>query len=223
MRTVKRIVYALNGETRLLDPVSGQQRTLAAYRQWKDAAFNPFCVRPLWNQDRTRLLVFDAADMVRVLDADGSPLWELCTTNSLTECRAGALSPSGRLAAVYRASPGVVYHHGDARHDTTNEIEVWDIAAGHLMARIPAPVDGRTVHRIGFDPTERLIVTNPDPVQGPCALSIDTRTLTYVDVDSLLRRVYGPAKQGAAFGARQGRRVQREAAWSVSAGRRAEY
>ncbi|MET8005321.1 hypothetical protein [Nonomuraea glycinis] len=27
---------------------------------------------------------------------------------------------------------------------------------------------------IGFDPTESLIVTNPDPVQGPCALSIDT-------------------------------------------------
>ena len=175
----ERIVYALNGETRLLDPATGQQRALAVYRQWTDAAFNPFCVRPLWNGDRSRLLVFDAGDMVRVLDANGSPLWELSTTDSWTECRAGTLSPSGRLAAVYRASRGVIYHHSDALHDTTNQIEVWDIAAGRLITQLPAPVDGQAVHRIGFDPTERLIVTNPFPARGPCALSVDTGELAW--------------------------------------------
>lgn len=172
----ERIIYALNGETRLLDPATGRQRTLAAYREFKDARFNPFCVRPMWNRARTRLLVFDAGDMVRVLDADGSVLWETCIKAGTTECRAGALSPSGRLLALYRPSRGVVYHHQDALHDTTNEIEVWDLATGRLTARIPvpAPLRERQLHKIGFDPTESLIVTNPDPVQGPCALSIET-------------------------------------------------
>ncbi|WP_433466975.1 hypothetical protein [Spirillospora sp. CA-128828] len=51
-----------------------------------------------------------------------------------------------------------------------------DIAARRLTARIPVPVPlrERPLHEIGFDPTESLVVTNPDPVQGPCALSIDT-------------------------------------------------
>lgn len=173
----ERIIYALNGETLLLDPASGQRRALAGYEQFRSSSFNPFCVKPMWDVARHRLLVFDARDMVRVLDTAGSPLLEVCTTDSTTECRAGALSPSGRLLALYRPSRGVVYSHADALHDKTNEIEVWDIATGRRTARIPAPVTlagARTLHRIGFDPTERLIVTNPNPAQGPCALSIDT-------------------------------------------------
>ncbi|MDG4791333.1 WD40 repeat domain-containing protein [Micromonospora sp. WMMD1102] len=178
----ERIIYALNEETRLLDPASGQQRTLAAYRQYQDAQFNPFCVQPVWDAARRRLLVFDAGDMVRVIDTDGSVLFEVCTKAGTTECRAGALSPSGRLLALYRPSRGVVYRHEDALHDPTNEIEVWDIAAGRLTARIPAPVPpagARQLHKIGFDPTESLVVTNPDPVQGPCALSIETGELVW--------------------------------------------
>ncbi|GLW28261.1 WD40 repeat domain-containing protein [Actinoplanes regularis] len=175
----EQIVYLLNGETRLLDPLSGRQRRLAAYREGKDAAFNPFCVHPAWNRNRTRLLVFDAGTMVRVLDADGSPLWEVCTADPVTQCRAGALSPSGQLVALHRASRGVIYRHEDALHDVTNEIEVWDITAGRPIARIPAPVAGRTVHRVGFDPAEGLIVGNPDPVQGPCGMSISTGELAW--------------------------------------------
>jgi hypothetical protein len=170
------LVYALNGQTRRLDLETGATRVLAAYEQWKSASFNPFCVRPEWDAARRRLLVFDAGDLVRVLDADGSLLLEVCTEAGTTECRAGALSPSGRLLALYRPSRGVVYHHQDALHDTTNEIEVWDVAARRRTARIPVPaaLRERSLDKIGFDPTETLIVTNPGPVQGPCALSIDT-------------------------------------------------
>lgn len=170
------LVYALNGQTRRLDLDTGATRVLAGYEQWRSASFNPFCVKPAWDAARRRLLVFDAGDMVRVLDADGSLLLEVCTKADTTECRAGALSPSGRSLALYRPSRGIVYHHPDALHDTTNEIEVWDIATGRRTARIPvpAPLRERPLGEIGFDPTETLIVTNPDPVQGPCALSIDT-------------------------------------------------
>lgn len=175
------LVYALNGETRRLDLESGATSVLAAYEQWKSASFNPYCVRPMWDDARRRLLVFDAGDMVRVLDADGSVRLEVPTKADTTECRAGALSPSGRLLALYRPSRGVVYRHSDAVHDATNEIEVWDVAAGRLAARVavPAPLREKQLHEIGFDPTESLIVANPDPVQGPCALSIDTGELAW--------------------------------------------
>ena len=44
---------------------------------------------------------------------------------------------------------------------------------------------------------------------GRTPLLEGAQVLTFVDIDSMLRRVYGKKKQGAGFGAREGRRVQR--------------
>lgn len=182
------LVYALNGQTRRLDLSTGATCLLASYKQWKSASFNPFCVKPAWDAARRRLLVFDAGDTVRVLDADGSLLLDVCTKADTRECRAGSLSPSGRLLALYRPSRGIVYGHQDALHDTTNEIEVWDVSARSLIARTPVPfsLSGRPLklNEIGFDPSESLIVTNPDPVQGPCALSINTGEVAWAFPDA---------------------------------------
>jgi len=58
---------------RLLHPESGRQQALAANQQYKDAQFNPFQMRPTWNRDRTRLLVFDR---VCVLDRKWNTVFE---------------------------------------------------------------------------------------------------------------------------------------------------
>lgn len=175
------LAYALNGETRRLDLRTGETHVLGAYRQWQTSHFNPYCVQPAWDGERRRLLLFDADDMVRVLDADGNRVFEVHTKRDTTECRAGALSASGRLLALYRPSRGIVYAHEDARHDTTNEVEIWDVDKGTLRTRVqvPAQLAARTLDKVGFDPTETLVVTNPDPVQGPCAISIETGEIVW--------------------------------------------
>lgn len=175
------LIYSLNEETRRLDLRTGETRVLAEYRQWKTSHFNPYCVRPAWDAARRRLVVFDSGDMVRVLDARGERLFELCTTSKTTECRAAALSASGRLLALYRPSRGIIPKHADALHDTTNEIEVWDVDEGTLRTRVPvpAPLHADGLDEIGFDPTETVIVTNPQPVQGPCGISTETGEIVW--------------------------------------------
>jgi WD40 repeat protein len=169
------LVYALNGQTRHLDLRTGTTRVLADYQEHITSRFNPFCLRPGWDGSRRRLLVFDANDTVRVLDADGNPIWEVSTASPTTECRAAAISASGRLVALYRPSRGIVYGHQDAKHDTANEIEVWDIDDAQQVGavRVPAPLDRRGLSAVGFDRLEMQLLTNPDPVQGPCALAAD--------------------------------------------------
>ncbi|MFF8612285.1 hypothetical protein [Streptomyces sp. NPDC015350] len=115
------VVHALNGETRHLDLATGTSRTLASYEQWQTSDFNPFCVQPSWDRDRARLLVFDAGNRARVLDAAGAPLLDLDVARQ-PECRAGALSPSGRLLAL-------AFGTGPAH------VEVWDVDTGRQAQR----------------------------------------------------------------------------------------
>ncbi|GAA3766583.1 hypothetical protein GCM10022225_61150 [Plantactinospora mayteni] len=178
------LVFALNEQTWRLDLRTGEKRLLADYtrQSWSDRTLNPFCVRPAWDAARRRLLLFDSADRARVLDADGAELFELSTTARSTECRAGALSPSGRLLALYRPSRGIVYGHADAAHDQTNEIEVWDVDEQRLRTRIPVPPSLQfTV--VGFDPTETLLVGNVNHAEGPCGVSIETGRLCWAFPD----------------------------------------
>lgn len=169
------LVYAVNGQTRHLDLRTGTTRVLADYQEHITSRFNPFCLRPGWDGARERLLVFDAKDTVRVLDADGRPVWEVSTASPTRECRAAAISASGRLVALYRPSRGIVYGHQDAAHDRTNEIEVWDIDEAQQVGvvTVPAPLSERGLSAVGFDPQEMRLLANPDPVRGPCALSAD--------------------------------------------------
>lgn len=163
----ERIVYALNGETRLLDLATGRTRTVARYREFEDARFNPFRLRPSWNRARDRLLVFHAGDRVRVVDREWDTVFETSAPESGFECQAAALSPSGRLLALCHGK-GSVYSDTDP---AVTEVEIWDVEQGTVMSRIP--VD-RPLHKVGFDPAETLLVANRVNVEGPCAFGLAT-------------------------------------------------
>ncbi|MFI1381057.1 WD40 repeat domain-containing protein [Embleya sp. NPDC020886] len=165
------VVYTVGGFTRRLDLVTLREEQLAGYRQFEDALFNPYTVQPSWDAARERLVVFDSGDRVRVLDAAGAQVCEVSTDSSTTECRAAALSASGRLLAVWRVSRGLVYGHRDAMQDSTNEVEVWDVATARLAARVPLAWE---IGDLGFDPSETLLLVNRGRVHGPFAISIDT-------------------------------------------------
>ena len=85
--------------------------------------------------------VFDAGDRVRVLDGIGEPLLDLAVAQR-RQCRAGALSPSGRLLAL-----------AFGMHD----VEIWDVDSGQQVHRrcFPFPFDrssaGCGVDSLGFD------------------------------------------------------------------------
>lgn len=169
----QRIVYALNGETRRLDLASGQGRTLAAYRQFADADFNPHRVRPKWNGDRSRLLAYDSGDRVRMLDRQGSILFEVHAEGPY-EWWDGALSPSGKLLALGR-SKGSSYSRTDPM---TTEIEIWHTETGAVLQRIPVP-GNQPVRNVGFDPTEKLVLAGLWGAGGPWAYSLDTAELVW--------------------------------------------
>ncbi|MEE1753096.1 WD40 repeat domain-containing protein [Streptomyces sp. SP18CS02] len=167
------VVYALNGHTRYLDLDTGTSRALASYEEGRTANFNPFRVQPSWDRARSRLLVFDTGDRVRVLDDSGEPLLDLDVTLR-PSCRAGALSPSGRLLAL-----------AFDMHD----IEVWDVDSGRRVHRHPFPFPfdrspaGCGVGSLGFDPTERYLIANGGYAEGPCLMALDTGRLAWAVPD----------------------------------------
>lgn len=172
------VVYAVNGETRRLDLAAATSRTLASYEQWRTSDFNPFCVRPSWDQARRRLLVFDAGNRVRVLDAGGGPLLDL-DVGQRPQCRAGVLSPSGKLLAL-------AFGMGPAH------VEVWDVDTGRQVRRhrfpFPYPQDRAAagcggVDVLGFDPAERHLIANGGFAEGPFSMALDTGALAWAVPD----------------------------------------
>ncbi|MES4906619.1 MULTISPECIES: WD40 repeat domain-containing protein [unclassified Streptomyces] len=161
------IVYALNEETRLFHPTSGQTRILARYREFQDADFNPFRVRPSWDAARRRLLLFDTGDRVRILDRGWNDVFATSAQRPSTRCWAGALSPSGKLMALC-FTKGSRYKEDDPE---VTEVEIWDIDRDAVVCRIPMD---RKPHAIGFDPADTQLVANPESAQGPCAYSLET-------------------------------------------------
>ncbi|MEU7245768.1 WD40 repeat domain-containing protein [Streptomyces sparsogenes] len=170
--TGEHVVYALNGETRLFGPASGQTRTLAGYREFKDATHNPFRLRPAWDAARRRLLLFDTGDRVRVLDQEGNDVFATSTERPSTACWAGALSPSGRLLALC-FSKGSRYKEDDPE---VTEVEIWDIDRDAVLGRIPMD---RKPQALGFDPADTLLVAGLESAEGPCAFSLETGELVW--------------------------------------------
>ncbi|MGY0061153.1 WD40 repeat domain-containing protein [Streptomyces sp. LZ34] len=166
------IIYALNGETRLLDLKSEQTRILARYREFHDAHHNPFRVRPSWDAVRRRLLLFDTGDRVRIVDQDWNEVFATSTERPSFGCWTGSLSPSGKLMALC-FSKGSRYKEDDPE---VTEVEIWDIDRRKVLRRIPM---GRKPHKVGFDPADTLLVTNPESAEGPCAFSLETGKLVW--------------------------------------------
>jgi hypothetical protein len=163
------LLFLMDSETWHLDLSSGARERVAGYQEFRTANFNPYVVRPTLDAARRRLVVFDEGDVVRVLEG-GRAVLEVFTASKTLVCRAGRISPSGRLLALYRVSRGIVYAHNDARDDTTNEVEVWDIDRGKLRLKLPFPVQ---LNQVGFDPVdEHLIVTRS--CSGPAAYALSS-------------------------------------------------
>lgn len=168
------LAVLLNAATFRVDLRTGARQPLAAFVESRTASFNPHVVRPSQDTARRRLVVFDAGDVVRVLEGDRAVL-EVSTASKTTECRGARISPSGRLLAVYRASRGVVYNHPDARDDTTNEVEVWDIDAGRPRTKFAMP---EPVSQVGFDPADEHLIVAFD-YYGPGAFALATGEIAW--------------------------------------------
>ncbi|GAA4571873.1 hypothetical protein GCM10023176_33500 [Micromonospora coerulea] len=178
------LMYTLNGETRHLDLSTGTTRVLARYEQFSTARFNPFCARPVQDAARQRLLLFDTDDRVRVRATSTGDDVRVLHTADQPECRAGALSPSGRLLAL---AYGV--------HDST--VQLWHVDTGRLLhsTRFPFPftsTTGRTgISHLGFDPTERFLLATGGFAEGPFALPVNGDTLAWAVPDPYRTDRYG--------------------------------
>ncbi len=63
------ILVALDDETLVVSLATGKARRVAAYREGKASCFNPHVLRPQGSADRSRVMIFDADSVVRVVDA----------------------------------------------------------------------------------------------------------------------------------------------------------
>jgi hypothetical protein len=177
--TGEHVIYALDGETRRKRIATGHETVLARFDEHRDAQFNPFVVQPVFDAARARLLVFDAGDRARILDADGDTVFEQVVNTRTAETRARALSPSGKRVAVYVASRHLIYGHDDARKDKTHEVRVFDVDSGRLLRTLPAPykIDG-----LGFTPDDRTLLVTQEYLQGPAFVDLETgRELFHFD------------------------------------------
>src|SRR5262249_9762682 len=167
-RTGEAVYLQLNGDTYRLDLQSGARTQLAGYAPYQTANFSLFGVRPCFDAARRRLLVFDKGSVARVLEG-GRTVLEVSTHSPTTLCEAGALSPSGRLLALYRVSRGLVHFDKDAQHDSTNEVEVWDVERGQLWARVPLAEE---LDHVGIDPQDRQLLVTQSGSRGPVAYAL---------------------------------------------------
>jgi WD40 repeat protein len=67
------------------------------------------------------------------------------------------------------ASRYLVYHHEDARRDKTNEVRVFNVDDGSLIARVPMPEE---VDNVGVTPDDGAVVVSLDSNRGPCAFEV---------------------------------------------------
>ena len=130
------ITYGLNDDVRRLDLGTRAWRAIASVRHRGHEHVNPFCVEPQRDADHRRILLVNGPKLeVRDLVSD-AVLFAAPIGTRTAECRRIALSPSGALAAAHVISRHLVYHHDDARGDRTNEIQIWRVDDGEVIARL---------------------------------------------------------------------------------------
>lgn len=162
-RDGKGLYFVLCDVTEYVD-IATKQRT----RITNEARLNSFVVKPSFDAERRRLLVIDGY-VVRVIDDRRETLCEIDTIHATTECRGAAISPSGRYLALYIASRGVTYNHEDARSDTTNLVNIYDVETGSLWETVT--VD-KKISALGLSPDEKELVVSWYYADGPAGLTI---------------------------------------------------
>jgi hypothetical protein len=173
-RDSKAIYYLHNEKTMRVDIASGERTEIAHAEK-----ANPFCVQPCFDRERRRLALCDRDGILRVLE-DGKCLLEVHSKSPTTECRAMSISPSGRLLAVNIVSRGIVYSHDDAKHDTTNEVQIWDVEAGVLWETVTV---AQQVDDVGFTAGDDALLVTWLYALGPVALEIPTGRELWRHVD----------------------------------------
>lgn len=168
------LYYVHRDATCHLDFATGERRRLATCRGDGDGGrvcdFNPFVVRPQFDRERRRLLVFAECGVARVIDVEGGerPLLEVRANSSTAECRAAALSASGARLALYVASRHFIYGHDDARDDATSEIQLWDVDRGDRLATWS--VEERLHASLCFSSDDRTLFVTKARVGRACAI-----------------------------------------------------
>ncbi len=131
---------------------TGEQMRLAEYGDFWTSHFNPYNLPLSQDASRSRIVICDAEQKIRVWEGSQVVL-EVDATSSTTECRGAKISPSGRYLALFRGTL-------TAMPDVTplpNVVEIWDIATGQIQTKISA---SEPLGKIGFDPQEKhLLVT----------------------------------------------------------------
>jgi WD40 repeat protein len=169
--------YALNARTRELDFATGKERVAAGFGGSSASHFNTFCVKPGTDAAHRRMLVLCPKDVLEVREIPaGRTLCAVSLRSPTAECRSAALSPSGRLLAAYMASRYLVYQHEDARRDKTNEVRVFNVDDGSLIARVPMP---EQVDEVGVTPDDGAVVVSLDSNRGPCAFEVEDGKLRF--------------------------------------------
>lgn len=165
------VVLQLEQETFKLDIESGELSRIASYGRDDGSQFNPFVVRPHFDGGRRRLVLFDRGSVVRVVDEAGASLLEVDVSHATTECRSAAISHSGKLLALYRASRGLIYGHDDAKHDSTNVVELWDIDGGELRKTFEFK---ELLDSVGLDAHDQLLMMTRKDLRGPILVELAT-------------------------------------------------
>jgi predicted DNA-binding WGR domain protein/WD40 repeat protein len=171
------IVYSLNDQTNLLHIETGESKTIAEYLQFTTARFNPFVVRPHFDHQRKRLVVFDAHTKLRVLDEHLKTYFEIDLDHPTTECRAAKISGSGQFLAVYRISRGLVYSHNDALYDHTNEVDVWDLEKKSCIHTIEMD---KKVDKVSLSADDKALLVSWEYAQGPVCIDLATQKIRWL-------------------------------------------
>jgi hypothetical protein len=180
-------IFALNENTHRIDLATREVTQLAGYRSMsmldRPGVFNPYCVKPTCDASRDRWLMFDG-DEVQVRAADASVLFRRDGRHPTCSIWRVTLSPSGRRVAVHIASRFIIFSHDDARADTTNVIEVWDVDSGGLLCmldpgahRLPnemaiSPDDGHLLMTVWCGPPGVSVLDLANPSREPTPLSL---------------------------------------------------
>ena len=163
----RRVLFMVNDHTLCVELDTREVSTLARFRG--KSHFNDHCVWPSRDAEAKRALVFDAGDVLRVIDYDAQTLFERAVSSPTVECRAASLSHDGRHLVGYFASRGIIYSHQDAAHDTTQELRVWAVDSGEQVRTLPIP---HPLRHCTLAPDGKTIVALAEYAQGPVFIDL---------------------------------------------------
>lgn len=147
------LYYQLNTELRAIAVEGGAPRVLATM---KEPPINPHVSRFEFDRARERLLYFDGPRVcVRRTDRK-QPLLKIAGPKAPCEYREAAISPSGKLVAVVHQSRGVIYDHDDAKHDRTDEIQIWSVDRSKQISSLPR--GGSMLRGIAFSADDNTLL-----------------------------------------------------------------